>query len=146
MAVEQIKKNGYVATGYEALTGDQDFFTVRTLVNILMDEQEVDPGSGAITGDATSQAALDALIRAVSSRAQPVILGGVTAEDETDPADLPGADSGVDDTVFTLVFSVEHQDAWTEELMLAAFNDSGVFVNTTPTDNNDIAVVKNASL
>ena len=90
------KINGTTLAG-QFLTGGLNFYKVRTTLNILP------------TGDLSdeSQARLDKLVEAISLRAQPVILSGVTSASETNPSDL--ASGGM---VYTLSFAIEHNMAW----------------------------------
>jgi len=147
------KVNGFSQTGVEALTGNLDFFTVRTLEPILTDGQdEGTPVSGEVTqGDATTQAALDLLIETISQRAQPVILSNVAVSREAVAGitDLPAvADDGdTNDTVYVFKFAIEHTEAWDADLLAEALDSAnGVFVFRTPTTNNNVAIVRNATL
>jgi len=159
--VEQIEKvHGFTATGYEALTGNQDFFTLRTLVPILANGQDVSadfPGAfstAVLVGDATTQLNLDVLVETISLRAQPVImsLASVTRETLSSITDLPAeADDGDGfDTVYTLRFSVEHADAWEDGTLLLQALDAAVgnFVwnNPSATPANNVAVTRSATM
>jgi len=148
-----IKVNGFSETGVEALTGNLDFFTVRTLEPILtLHQNEGAPVSGEVTvGDATTQAALDLLIESISQRAQPVILSNVVISREvvSTITDLPAvADDGDgSDTVYVFKFAIEHTEAWDGTLLAEALDSAnGVFVFRTPTTNNNVAIVRNATL
>lgn len=147
------KVNGFSQTGVEALTGNLDFFTVRTLVPILTNGQdEGAPVSGEVTlGDDVTQAALDLLIETISQRAQPVILSNVVVSREAtgDITDLPAVtdDGDGSDTVYVFKFAIEHTEAWDADLLAEALDSAnGVFIFRTPTTNNNVAIVRNATL
>jgi hypothetical protein len=80
------KVHGSVNPG-ESLTGNLEFFTVTTSVNILTRD----------AGTAATQAALDKLVEVISLRGQPIIMGA------------PFADSGS----YVFKFAIEHAGAWT---------------------------------
>jgi len=128
------KVHGFSETGFEALTGNMDFFTVRTLVDI----------SPLAVGNATTQAALDTLVETVAMRAAPVIASDVTSAAETGIIDLPA--SGGAATVFTFKFAVEHTEAWTTDLLSEALDATGLFVWTSPTTANNVAVTLSLTL
>lgn len=94
------KVHGVTDAG-EFLTGDMDFFTVRSLVDITTDP-DGDPAD-------VSQIALDKLVETISTRAQPIILGSVTTEVGPDYSDFVGFSGG---TVYVLKFATEHTAAW----------------------------------
>ena len=96
-----VEKVHGVSDAGEFLTGNMDFFTVRTLVDITTDANG-DPADA-------SQLALDKLIETISTRAQPVIIGSVATESAPDYADFTGFSTG---TVWVLKFATEHTDAW----------------------------------
>lgn len=98
MADFGVEKVSGVSEAGESLTGDMDFFTVRTLVDIT---------AGAI--DDATQIDLDLLVETISTRAQPVILGSVSTEAAPDYTDFEGFSAG---TIFVLKFATEHRDAW----------------------------------
>ena len=114
----------------EFLTGRMDFFTVRTTVDLTLDDpqptDEFWEGQGADPAD-VSQQRFDRLVETVSLRAQPVILGEVLVETETAPvSDLPSTQSlstGASVTVYTVRFGIEHQGAWEDAESLAAALD-----------------------
>lgn len=120
----------------EFLTKNMDFFTVRTLVDIRPSATK-DPNEA-------SQVSLDKLVETISTRAQPVILGGVTVSSETDPSDLPAASGTVD--VYTLKFAVEHAGAWNPTELAETLDGVDNFVFTTPTTNNNVAVTQHETL
>lgn len=70
----------------ESLTLEQDFFTVRTTLDITTDSLK--------NPQDVSQSSLDKLVEVIGTRAQPVILGGVVVTSETSPADLPAYTQG----------------------------------------------------
>jgi len=128
------KVNGFTQTGWEALTGNMDFFTVRTIVDIRT----------LADGDATSQGNLDTLVETIAMRAAPVISSDVSITAENDPADLPALGGAGD--VYTFKFAVEHTEAWSTDMLADALDSTGVFVWTTPTDDNDVAVTLSLTL
>lgn len=151
------KVHGYTETGYESLTGNMDFFTVRTLVPILTKDQDLSsdfsgvPGGVVLAGDDTTQESLDVMVETISTRTQPVIMSpvSVTREPVGSVTDLPAVSDDGDGnaTVYTLKFAVEHTVAWDETLLSDAFhNAASGFVWTTPTTNNNVSVVRNATL
>jgi hypothetical protein len=87
------------AGGSEALGRQMDFYTVRSLLDFL-------PGLAG----SEAQERLNAMIEAISTRAQPVIVTVDPVDAETDPVDLPDASGEVN--VYTMKFAVEHQNAW----------------------------------
>lgn len=146
------KVNGFTKPGYESLTGNLDFFTVRTLVNILPTGSTTPGADGNVVGDATTQEALDMLIETVSTRAQPVIMSDVevSVEAVSSIVDLPataGEGATSDDNVFVLKFAIEHTEAWDVEMLGEALDAAGgAFVYRTPTTNNNVAFVRNLTL
>jgi hypothetical protein len=150
------KVHGFTKTSYEGLTGNMDFFTVRTTVAILTDGQDVSasfvgaPGSSVLVGSAVTQSNLDVLVQTIAMRAAPVIMSPVAVTRESTPVvDLPGAadESDGKDTVYTLKFAVEHADAWSVNMLVDALNSAAAgFVFTTPTTGNNVAVTKNLNL
>lgn len=128
--------NGAAVAG-EFLTKDMDFFLVRTTLDITP------------TGDITdaSQARFEKLVEAISTRAQPVIMGNVYTSDEVAPvADLPvtSASSGATVAVYNFKFAIEHNEAWDNTGVDLADTLDGVagFVSTIPTDANNVSVTK----
>lgn len=96
-----VEKVHGVSDAGEFLTGDMDFFTVRSLVDITTDANG-DPAD-------QSQLNLDKLIETISTRAQPVIIGQVSTESSPNYDDFEGFSSG---TVWVLKFATEHTQAW----------------------------------
>lgn len=158
------KVNGYFAGG-EHLTGNMDFFTLRTTLNIKPNgvvapvEMVTLPytdingttynDEGSYNSAKVVQDRFDKLIQTIATKAQPIILGGVTSASETGPvADIPAASvTGDPYTVYTLKFAIEHTEAWaTGDDIEAALNGIANFVSTSPTTNNNVAVVRNATL
>jgi hypothetical protein len=133
------KVHGHVFAG-EKLTGNMDFFTVRTLVDIR------------VTGNPAnaSQHSLDKLVETINLRAQPVILSDVTVTSETGPiADLPAAGTGATVSVYTFKFAIEHTRAWGEDgedLALALDGIEGFSFSVGDTSGNNVAVVRNEVL
>jgi hypothetical protein len=151
------KIHGFTSTGYEALTGNLDFFTVRTLVPVLTNGQDVSadfpgaPVSAVLVGDATTQGHLDVMVETISLRAQPVIMSlvEVTRETVISVTDLPGVENEGDShaTVYTLKFAIEHTQAWDADLLGEALDAAaGPFVYRIPSGspgNNVSVVIKN---
>jgi len=96
-----VQKIHGVSRDGEFLTGDMDFFTVRSLVDITTDANG-DPAD-------QSQLNLDKLIETISTRAQPVIIGQVSTESAPNYDDFVGFSTG---TVWVLQFATEHTRAW----------------------------------
>jgi hypothetical protein len=121
------------------LTGNVDYYTVRTLVNI----------TPAAFG-ATTQLAFDALMRTVSLRGQPVVLGDVeTALYAAGDTDLPAASTG--NTVYVVKFIVEHKASWstaTPGLAKSLDGQNGFVYKLAPdvTTGNNVSVTINDSL
>lgn len=123
-----VEKIHGVTDAGEFLTGDMDFFTVRSLIDITTDP-DGDPAD-------VSQIALDKLVETISTRAQPIILGSVTEEaGVSDYTDFVGFSGG---TVYVLKFATEHTDAWgpldntqVTELMDALDGVAGFVSDTT---------------
>lgn len=127
------KVNG-TARPVEHLTGNMDFFLVRTTLDITP--------TGNLEDE--SQVRFERLIEAISTRTQPVIMGNVYTSDETGPvADLPVAASGTV-TVYNFKFAMEHTEAWDNTGVDLADTLDGVagFVSTIPTDANNVSVTK----
>jgi len=116
----------------EFLTKDMDFFLLRTLVNITPTGNFAD----------ASQRAFEKLIETISTRAQPVIIGSVTATTEVDPVDLPAASGLGPVPVYNFRFAIEHPDAWTSPDISLEESLHGIagFVYTTPTAGNNVSV------
>lgn len=156
--------------GAEFLTGDMEFWTVKTILDIrptgvVAAASIVNPAAvypfeayGETYSNATeynnalaSQTRFDKLIEIISTRAQPVILGDVTVAVELSP--VPGitytfpptlsSNTGV--TVYTLKFAIEHAKAWDDTTLDLAETLNGVegFVYTTPTTLNNVYIFKN---
>lgn len=157
--VDQIEKvHGFTKSGYEAVTGDMDFFTLRTLVPVLVDGQDVSadfsgaPSSVVLVGDENTQCDLDVMVETISLRAQPVIMSEVkvTRESVSSVVDLPGVMDDGDGmaTVYSLCFVIEHTEAWEDgDLLLEAMDAAaGPFVwrvpSGTPGNNVSLSVSK----
>ena len=128
--------NGAAVAG-EFLTGDMDFFMLRTTLDITP------------TGDFSdaSQKRFEKVVEAISTRAQPVIMGNVFTTDEVGPiADLPvtSISSGATITVYNFKFAIEHEEAWDNTGIDLADTLDGIdgFVSTIPTDDNNVSVQK----
>jgi hypothetical protein len=123
----------------ENLTGDVDYYTVRTLVNIT-------PGA---FGSAT-QIAFDVLMQTVALRGQPVVLGTVeTVLYAAGNTDLPAATIGA--TVYVVKFIVEHKSSWataTPGLAKSLDGKNSFIYKLTPdvTTGNNVSVTINDSL
>lgn len=133
------KVNGTTFPG-ESLTGNMDFFTVRTTVDIR--------ATGSLAD--SSQKNLDKLVETISLRAQPTLMSGVSVSSETAPiADLPGAGSTGSVNVYTFKFAIEHTQAWGtdgEDLELSLDGISGFKFSVGDTSDNNVAVVRNEFL
>lgn len=121
----------------ENVTGNMDFFLVRTTLDMT---------PTGVVADA-SQIRFDALIEAISTRAQPVIIGNVFTTTETAPVtDLPATDaaSGNAVTIYNVKVAIEHSEAWDETGVDLADTLDGIngFVSTLPTDGNNVSVEK----
>ncbi len=132
--VEKVNGTAFAA---ENLTGNMDFFVVRTTLDITPTGNLED----------ASQVRFEKLIEAISTRTQPVVLGNVFMSDEVAPvADLPvtGASSGATVTVYNFKFAMEHAEAWDNTGIDLADTLDGVegFVSTIPTDGNNVSVEK----
>lgn len=159
--------HGYAFSG-ESVSKDMEFFTVQTTLNVtptgvIADAARVNPTAtypftfngttyanvGEYNAAKTQQARFDALVKAMSTRAQPVIIGSVTSEDQTAPvAGLPVTDasSGATVTVYSVVMAVEHGNVWDGNDMGDLLNGVEGFVYTTPTTNNNVSVTKAETL
>lgn len=128
------KINGNVASG-ESLTGNMNWFTIRTTLDIT--------ATGNIADAA--QKRLNKLVEIISLRAQPVIKGRIIVTSETAPvSDLPvtaSASGAV--SVYTFKFAIEHDKAWDAEELAESLNGVEGFVYTTPTAGNNVSVVMN---
>jgi hypothetical protein len=80
------KVNGHVLAG-ESLTGNIDFFTLTTSVNILASDNG---------GNPASQARLDKLVEVISLRGQPIIMGTPFTASSN----------------YVFKFAIEHTGAW----------------------------------
>ena len=132
MAVTQIHGTSFPG---EFLTGNLNFYLVRTLLNIT-------PSSVFNPAD-SAQHTLDQLVQTISLRAQPTIMGQVTTTSETAPSDLPAAGSNTV-TVYNFRFAVEHNLAWEVvgniPNLAESLNGVAGFVYTIPTTNNNVSV------
>jgi len=116
----------------ESFSGDIDFYTIRTLIDITPDVNN-DPTT-------TPQKAFDKLIEVVNLRVQPVILGNVPAPVlETSPPDLLGGTGSVN--VYTVKFAVEHVNAWTALDLGLALDGLEGFVHTSSHTADTVAIV-----
>ena len=113
----------------EHLTGNMDFFTVYTTVNITP-SASADPA-------AASQVALDKLVETISMRAQPVIMGGVVTNVGTDPGSVPAYVSG---NTYTFRFAVEHTKAVSTTELGSMLNGIAGFVNVGDATDNVVVV------
>lgn len=122
------------------LTGNLNFYTIRTTLDIRpsADKDPHDP----------AQSRLDKLVAVISTRAQPIILGGVqvTTEPKSSVTDLPAASAvqGSDVTVYTIRFAIEHNQAWevngNNPNLAETLNGVEGFVHAYPTTDNNVAV------
>ena len=131
------KVHGVAGSG-ESLTGNIDFYTVRTLLDITTDPN-ADPSD-------VSQDRLDFLIESISMRAQPIIIGAISQSTETVTAgyDLPAAGpTGTTGVVDTIKFACEHHGAVSALELLSLLNGHKGFVSTTPTTGNNVSCVEN---
>ncbi|MFA5489108.1 MAG: hypothetical protein WC284_07790 [Candidimonas sp.] len=124
----------------EHLTGNMDFFTVRTTLDIRHDTTNYDPTDPA-------QKRMDALVRIISTRAQPVIHGDVVVEaDQTPPVpDLPagGASGDPDVDVYVWRFAVEHTEVWDpEDLAVELDGVEGFVFSLGDTSSNNVIVYR----
>lgn len=121
----------------ENLTGNMDFFLIRTTLDITP--------TGVVTDE--SQSRFEKLIEAFSTRAQPVIIGNVYETEEVAPVpDLPvtSISSGATITIYNIKVAMEHAEAWDNtgvDLADTLDNVAG-FVSNIPTDDNNISVEK----
>ena len=138
--------NDFVSAPYVALTGVQNFYTIRTLLDIRpTGTASYSAGTGPNYTDVRtldSQERLDKLVETISTRAQPIFLSGVVVTSESSPTDLPAASGTVN--VYTIKFSVEHDQIWVvtgnNPTLAESFNGVLDFVNTSPSTNNNISV------
>lgn len=135
------KVNG-VATSAESLTGNLDFFTVQTLVEIKSD--------GTITEDA--QKRFDKLVETINLRGQPVVLSGVGTRIAEAGEFLGTNATAGGETVYFFKFAVEHSGLWVEAgntdekaVSLAASFDGllGEFVADGVNDNIEVVFAEN---
>lgn len=141
----ELKIHGTTNPG-QFLTGNLNFYTIRTTLDIRPSAAK-DPHDDA-------QARLDKLVAAVSTRAQPIILGAVTAVDEQKSSitDLPAASaaSGSTVTVYTIRFAIEHNMAWevngNNPTLAETLHGVDGFVFTYPTTDNNVSVTMGALL
>lgn len=97
------KVNGTTVSA-ESLSGDLDFFTVQTLVQIS--------STGAITD--APQIRFDKLVEKIQLRAQPVVLSAVATRTAAASEFLGTNLTSGGETVYYFKFAVEHSDVWTE--------------------------------
>jgi len=114
------KVNGHFVPG-ETLSSDNEFFEIRTSVNIL-----VHSGS---TGSDTTQKALDKLVEVISLRGQPVIAGS------------PYLDS--EDSKYVFKFTTEHAGSWDAtptllESIVEHAGSHGFAANNTTVSSSDL--------
>lgn len=166
----------------EFLTGNADFVLIRSLVDftpsgLVGAKEDVNPGAvypfvingvsyanaGEYDAALARQQRFDHIVRALSNRAQPTLLGGVTVTVEDDPiagfgnnaatalglVDVDGAAAGTQYNVYNLRVSFEHRGAWGDndgttgflELLLKDLNGRyGLIYDTTGNDSNINAV------
>lgn len=131
---ERVNGNSFPS---ESLTGNMDFFLIRTTLDITP--------TGVVADE--SQSRFERLIEAFSTRAQPVIIGNVYQTEEVGPVpDLPvtSISSGATITVYNIKVSMEHSEAWDNtgvDLADTLDNVEG-FVSNIPTDDNNVSVEK----
>jgi len=131
---ERVNGNSFPS---ESLTGNMDFFVIRTTLDITP--------TGVVADE--SQARFESLIEAFSTRAQPVIIGNVYETAEVGPIpDLPvtSISSGATITVYNIKVAMEHANAWDNTGVDLADTLDGVcwVVSNIPTDDNNISVEK----
>lgn len=124
----------------EHLTGNIDFFTLRTTLDIRHDTTNYDPSD-------TSQARMEVLNNIIGMRAQLVIHGDVVVQAAQVPpvADLPGAgesgDSAVD--VYVWRFAVEHtENIDPEDLAVDLDGIQGFVYSLGDTSANNVAIYR----
>jgi hypothetical protein len=166
------KVNGFSNSG-EFLTGNIDFFTLRTTLNItpngLVAEAD-DPNyiddpvlpytdiNGVVYNTAVAynaarevQIRFNRLIETISNNAQPVIIGGVP-EPEVELAPVPDLPvtgelaSGTPVNVYTFKFAIEHTEAWDPNDLEDALDGISGFVKSTLPDTTNVSIVLNATL
>lgn len=133
------KINGVVSPD-QFLTGDLNFYTVRTTLDIR-------PSATKDIKD-EAQHRLDKLVETISTRAQPIIMGAVkmTMEAKSSIADLPSAAavSGTEVAVYTVRFAVEHNLTWevtgNNPTLAETLNGVAGFVFDYPTTENNVSV------
>lgn len=132
--VQQV--NGVSKAG-DFIRRNMDFYTVRTTLDITP------------TGNLSdaSQKRFDFLVRTISTRAQPVILGNVFTTQEVAPvADLPitsvSYPSGATVIVYNVRFAIEHEEAWENVPVTLEESLDGLhgFVFTVPSTENNVSV------
>jgi hypothetical protein len=102
--------------------------------------------SGAYDAAYDAQKRFDAIVRTISLRVQPIIVGAVVQATEALPvAGLPvlGAGPGTAAT-YTLRFATDYAAAWdnVEQSIADILNGQVSFVFTTPTTGNNVSVTK----
>lgn len=134
--VQQV--NGTSRAG-DFIRRNMDFFTVRTTLDITP--------TGNLND--TSQQRFDFLVRTISLRAQPVILGNVFTTNEVTPIpDLPitgvSYPSGTTVTVYNVRFAIEHEGAWDNVPVSLEESLDGHygFTYTIPATFNNVSVEK----
>ncbi len=162
-----VKNVNGAAAPNEAMTGNMDFWTFQTTMDItptgvIVDEIVVNPAvaypfdaygitfnnAGEYTAAKAAQAGFDALVKAISTRTQPIIMGDVVKVTDVTPifglpvTNIPAPGTPVD--VFTVKFAIEHAAAWDNVDFSLTDTLDGVesFVFTVPTTNNNIYAVK----
>jgi len=166
------KVHGYSFPG-EFLTGNMDFLTLRTTLDITPNGivvQADDPNyiddpvlpytdvNGNVYNTVAAynaarqvQIRFNKLIEIISTKAQPVIVGGVPdPEVELAPVpDLPVTGSfasGTPVNVYTFKFAIEHTEAWDPNDLEDALDGIAGFVKSTLPNTTNVSVVLNATL
>ena len=147
------KINGPALPG-QHITGSLNYYTFRTLLNITPDGMVADVVAGTGAAGVPSyvtdptQSLFDAVVRAISLRAQPVIVGAVFTTTETNPADLPAANGQGASTVYNMHVMIDHDQAWVitsgnNPDLPTTLNGTFGFVYTSPTTNNNVSFTLN---
>jgi hypothetical protein len=166
------KVNGFSNSG-EFLTGNLDFFTLRTTLDITPNGIVAEADSADYIDDpvlpytdingavyntvAAYNAARDVqirfnkLIETISNKAQPIIVGGVPdPEVELAPVpDLPvtgSLTSGTPVNVYTFKFAIEHTEAWDPNDLEDALDGISGFVKSTLPNTTNVSIVLNSTL
>lgn len=160
------KVNGSANAG-EFLTGNMDFFTFMTTLDItptgVVAELDAVNPEGVFPFDAygrtfatadeyntarDSQARFDFVVQTVGLRAQPVLLGAPALESLPAPiAGLPDTNStasGALIDVYSLKLAIEHTKAWdnVDVTLLDLFDGNFGFVYTVPSTQNNVTFTK----